>query len=61
MDAFTETFSSAHLCCNACAYKSFPITLPGEQRAEKEGGKGRAAGCHTGAQNVKWASAAVET
>ena len=25
------------------------------------GGKGRAAGCHAGAQNVKWANAAVET
>jgi len=24
-------------------------------------GGGRAAGCHTGAQNVKWANAAVET
>jgi len=35
--------------------QSFPITLSGEWRG------GRAAGCHTGAQNVKWANAAVET
>jgi len=45
-DAFAETFSSPHLCCAACAYNRFLITLPGGRRTA--GGKGRAANCHTG-------------
>jgi len=46
--AFTETFSSAHLCCAAYAYNCFlslSLANCGQQTA---GGTGRAAGCHTG-------------
>jgi len=43
MDALMETFSSAHLC-------SVSYTLTGERRMA--GGKGGAAGCHTGVRLV---------
>ena len=42
-------------CLAACAYNRFLLL------SLANGGGGRAAGCHTGAQNVKWANAAVET
>jgi len=37
---FTETFLSAHLCCAACAYNRFLITLPSERRVANCGREG---------------------
>jgi len=52
-DAFTKTSLPAQLCCLDCLRRYSP------QRTVE--GSGREAGCHTGAQNVKWANSAVET
>ena len=42
--AFTETSLSAHLCCAVCAVSYYSNYSP----RWTAGGKGRAAGCHTG-------------